>query len=335
MTIIHLCYAGNVIKSLFGFIIINLLFLASLGLVAYRLQSPDFVLSQARSVNLYGRLTSNIEPILANSDLKSIGLESSDAVEVLRAAVDGEQFYGFVGAALKSYLPWLTGQTDSITFSYDLAPAKEKMTDELSAKILARYNSLPVCTTPQLRGWDFKDRLPSCQLAPKTVQEKTLQSQATSLALKVVEPIPDRLTAGEPSAKLTRIRSVLAQVFRSVYVIWGLTVLLISLFLLIYRRNGLTTLATCFLFVGLLQVAFGFIGWDWIARNVADLIGGSGEAKALIPLGIDLASVIIQSLKTVLGNISIACLIFGGVLLVWGLVSKLTGAKTIQPTGRD
>ncbi|MCR4307722.1 MAG: hypothetical protein NUV80_04105, partial [Candidatus Berkelbacteria bacterium] len=51
--------------------------------------------------------------------------------------------------------------------------------------------------------------------------------------------------------------------------------------------------------------------------------GGSGEAKSIAPAIIDLVSVILGAMKTVMGNISIGFLISGGVLLVMGIVGKI------------
>ncbi|MEK7535386.1 MAG: hypothetical protein AAB563_03230, partial [Patescibacteria group bacterium] len=65
------------------------------------------------------------------------------------------------------------------------------------------------------------------------------------------------------------------------------------------------------------------VGWDWITKTIGDFVGGSGEAKSIAPIIIDLVSVILGAMKTVMGNISIGFLISGGVLLVLGIIGKI------------
>ncbi|MEK7171123.1 MAG: hypothetical protein AAB774_02360 [Patescibacteria group bacterium] len=317
------------IKSFSNFVIILLLFLSSLGYVAFRLQDPHFVLQSARSVNLYGRLAANIEPLIGQDQLNSTGLKSSEVIDLLKSAVDAEQFYVLASQALEAYLPWLTGRDDSISFSYDLTPTKQKLTDGLTAKMQSQYLGLPQCTPAQLRTWSFKDKLPSCRLADGTIQAKNIETQIAALASKTTDLLPDTLTAAQPSTKYIRIRDLIARGFKDIYLVWGLTALLIAIYLLIFRSSGLVSLAVSFLLVGLLEIGFSLIGWDWITRTISDSIGGRGDAKTLLPLTIDLISVIIEALKTTLGNISIGFLLTGGISLLLGIIGKIHQPKLI------
>jgi len=141
-------YADWVIKSLFSFVLIVLLFVASLGLVAYRLQDPAFVVGQARQVNLYGRLAENVSALLPIDQTKGFALTSADVSDVLKSGIDGEQFYGFLTAAGNAYLPWLTGKTKDLNFSYDLTGTKQKLSDAATTKILVVAASLSFCLVP-------------------------------------------------------------------------------------------------------------------------------------------------------------------------------------------
>lgn len=311
------------IKSFFILLLTALLFLATFGYVVYRLQDPQFVVDQSRSVNLYGRLVSNVGGFLPSDQLKNSGFDSADITDVLKSGIDGEQFYRLEQTALNAYLPWLTGKTDSLSFTYPLQETKQKLNDAATAKILAKYNNLPMCTSAQLRDWTFDTGLPSCQLTSGTLKAKSINNLASQLATKLTEGIPDTLSATQPPSQLLTARVNVALAFKIIYAIWGLTLLLALLYLLIWRSSGLISLGVCFLLVGLLQIAFSLVGWDWITKTIGDFVGGSGEAKSIAPVIIDLVSVILGAMKTVMGNISIGFLVSGGSLIILGIVSKI------------
>ncbi|MEK7202467.1 MAG: hypothetical protein AAB669_02975 [Patescibacteria group bacterium] len=317
------------IKSFFIFLLTILLFLASLGYVVYRLQDPEFVISQARSVNLYGRLVGNVGQFIPSEELKSFGLTNADVTDILKSGFDGEQFYDLTGVVLGAYLPWLTGQTDSLAYSYPLGGVKQKLEGATAAKLSAKYYSLPLCTTAGLRNWSFENSLPSCQLAAGTLQAKSITNSTNVAASKLTEALPDTLSASQVSPSLAAAKIKVALAFKIIYAIWGATLLLGLLYLLIFRSAGFISLAICFLLVGLLQIAFSLVGWDWITKTIGDFVGGSGEAKSIAPIVIDLASVILGAMKTVMGNISIGFLVSGVALLVLGIISKIHHATLV------
>ena len=311
------------IKSFFILLLTTLLFLATFGYVVYRLQDPQFVVDQSRSVNLYGRLVSNIGGFLQADDSEKTGLDNADMTDVLKSGIDGEHFYGFEQKALDAYLPWLTGKNDTLSFSYPLQETKQKLENEATAKILAKYDNLPMCTSAQLRDWSFDSGLPSCQLAPGTLKAKSINNLASQLATKLTEGIPDSISTSQPPSSLQSARVNIALAFKIIYAIWGTTLLLTLIYLLVFRSSGLISLGICLLLVGLLQIAFSLVGWDWITKTIGDFVSGSGEAKSIAPVVIDLVSVILGAMKTVMGNISIGFLISGGVLMVFGTVGKI------------
>lgn len=311
------------IRSFFIFILTGLLFLASFGYVVYRLQDPQFVVEQSRSVNLYGRLVGNVGQFLPADELQSLGLSNTDVTDILKSGLDGEQFYDFMGVVLGAYLPWLSGRTDSLSYSYELISVKQHLTEATEAKLLARYYGLPLCSAVQLRTWSFDNGLPSCQLAAGTLKAKSITNSAHLAATKLTEGIPDTLSASQASSTLLAVKVKAALAFKIIYAIWAATLLLGLLYLLIFRSSGFISLAVCFLLVGLLQIAFSLVGWDWITKTIGDFVGGSGEAKSIAPIVIDLVSVILGAMKTVMGNISIGFLVSGVVLLVLGIISKI------------
>lgn len=323
-------YAEIVIKSFLGFILTVLLFLSSLGFVVYRLQDPQFIVSQAQSVNFYGRLTNNVSQYLPPEDVKNFGLSNDDVTEVLKSAVSSDQFYGFISSAANAYLPWLTGKNNDLAFSYDLMPIKQSLSTALAAKILVKYNVLPLCTQSQLRTWDISKSLPSCQLAEGTLSAKSIGNQIRQSTDKMLNGLPDSVTSVVPPDKFAKVKKIVALVFKTIYTLWATTLALLLMFLLTFRSRGFISLAVCFLLVGLLEIIFSLIGWDWIARTIGDLISGSSDVKSLVPLIIDLVSVILGAFKTVLGNISIGFLSTGGLLLVLGLVKGIHQPKFVE-----
>lgn len=307
-----------------------LLFIGSFGVVVYRMQDTNFVVDRARSVNLYSRLATNITPLIAGDEsiTKDIGLTSLETPELIKGAIDGEQFYDFLHQYLDAYIPWITGKTDKLDFTYDLSPTKDKLTDSLATKILAQYDALSVCTSAQLRNWEFKETLPTCKLASTSSSSKDISAQALLLASNFSSVLPDQIIAPAPSEKLVGIQKMVTIGFKVIYSIWALTLIFILLYLLVFRSKGLVNLGVIFIFVGLLHIGFSFIGWDWITRTVSDAISG-GDAKSLIPIMIDFVTLILESLKSALSNLSIGLLGAGVMMLLVGIFSRFKKAVPI------
>lgn len=324
-----MCYCGYMLKTFFIFWLIALLFLSSLAFVLFRLKSPEFLVTQAREVNLYGRLTANLEPVIQSTELERYGLAQPDVADVVKTAVDGERFYDFLGKYLDSNLNWLTGETEVINFSYELAPVKQRLVEEATTKIMTKYNALPVCTMAQLRTWSFDNGLPSCQLAAESARARDIEQDARSSAENLVKDLPAEIKITQPSERLTEIRYFVSIVLRGIWVIWLATTTLLLLYLILFRTGGFVGLAVAMLVVGLMQIGFSLIAWDWIAKNLSDMLGNS-EARSLTPLAIDLVGAVLEVFKTVLGSISILFLSSGGLLLVLGIVSRVTRNKAVQ-----
>ncbi len=318
------------IKSFCVLLLSILLFFSTLGYVVNRLGDSKFVVEQARSVNLYGRLVGNIGQLLPAGQTKSFGLDNTDVTDIIKSAIGADQFYDFTESFLDAYLPWLTNKTESVVFSYELRSVKQRLADSAASKILTNYNSLPLCRSAELRDWNFEQGLPSCQLPEGTLKSKSVANLANLAATKLTEGIPDSLSVSQSPSQLLTIRANVTLANKIVQTIWGATLLMMLLYWLIWRASGLISLSICFLLVGILQIVFSLVGWDWLTKTASDFVDGTGGAKSIAPVIIDLVAVILGVMKTTLGNISIGFLVSGGILLVLGIVTKLKTAKFIQ-----
>jgi len=309
------------LKGFFGLILTGLLFFSSLGFVVFRLGSADFIVEQAREVSLYGRLINNIEPLLGfREGNKPPLLEGEELSEVVRSAVDGEQFYDFLGRYLKAHLEWLTGERETLNFSDDVTAVKQKASNELAAKVLAKYEGLPSCQANQLKTWSLDEGLPECKLSEGSASSRQdIATQIRSLANEQISGIPNRIVSNNPSTNMHSTRENLGRILTLIKLLWLLTGALVILFFIISRRGAFFTLAGAFLLVGVIEVGFSLIAWDWLAKNIADFVS-SGEAAVLAPLIVDFASTILEVFQTALGSISIVFLIAGASMLAAGFI---------------
>jgi len=310
-------YAVSMLKTFFGFLLAVAVFFSTLGIVLIRLQNPDFLVKQAREINLYGRLADNLEPLLAHGSAEELSLTPQELNDALKTAIDGEQFYDFISLYLRAVIPWLTGDTNELQFSYSLAESKSRFRDQLSAKLTNKYENLPECQSNQLKNWGFDSGLPECRLSGGSAE---VEIQIDSLVGARVDELPDDILLNEPSSNLLQMRANVIRAGQAVKAVHLATVVLIGLMLLIWRARALTTIGGAFLFVGLVQLGFSLVAWDWVGRNVADLLSGGGESAQLAPIGLDLATTILEVLKTALGNLTILTLSSGVLMIILGLI---------------
>lgn len=312
----------TMIKSFLGLVLTILLFLSSLGFVTYQLQNPDFITAQARKVNLYGRLTDNIKPLLnQQGGLNDLPLTSEDLNDVVKKSVDGETFYDFSHQYLTAYLDFLTGKNNALDFSYSLGVVKDKATTELATKLSAKYNDLPECQTTQLRTWSFAEKMPSCKLTGSSAKTIDVDRQTGLIAAKAISGLPENITANDSKGSLVKTRSIAMRAVRIINGLWIATGLLVLLMLLIWRRRSFFSLASVFLLVGIIEIGFSLVAWDWLAKNATDLLINK-DMKDLAPLISDFIGAAMEVLKTLLGNISIVYLTLGGLLIIFGFVFR-------------
>src|SRR3989344_2943933 len=105
-------------KTLFGFLLVALIFTSSLGFTVNKVKNPKFINHQVREVNLYGRLSSNLSNVLPDELFDSSPFSREDFVDILTSAIDSQTFYDFTDKASVAYLCWLTGATPNLDFGY-------------------------------------------------------------------------------------------------------------------------------------------------------------------------------------------------------------------------
>jgi hypothetical protein len=303
------------IKTLFGFVLIALIFLSTLGVTVYRSQNPEFLNKQAREANLYGRLTTNLPQVLPDEFGAESGLGKEDVADVLVAVVDGQTFYSFLDSATTSYLSYLTGRSSELNFRYDLTPLKTTGRDRALDRLLAKYEELPVCDNLQARTWTTEHGLPSCKLPAGNVRENDVSRLLGQFLDETFEPMPDELIA-EESPKLQRAREQVSGAISLIKLIWVITLAVLLLYLIIYRQRGFLSLAFIFLLTGLVSAAFSLIAWDWVGKLVTELL--PEKTNALVPLFIDLVTAVLDVLKRTLSAFAVALVLVGALfLLLW------------------
>ena len=103
--------------------------------------------------------------------------------------------------------------------------------------------------------------------------------------------------------------------------VWLVTLLVVGLFLLISRSRAFVTLAWSFILVGIFEVGFGLIAWDWLGRLISENFTNGSESQ-LAPVAIDLSAGILEIFKSTLGNISVIMLIVGVTSLLLAIIYR-------------
>lgn len=309
------------IKSFLSFILVLLLFLSTLGYVVSRLKDPAFLSSQARQVNLYGRLSTQLPSLLPENLTKDSPLSREELADVVRTSIDGPTFYAFLDGFLTAEVNWLTGQSDQLNYQYSLIPIKEKARDELTKKLLTHYDNLAACKPAELKNWQNEQGFPICKLPSSNVKATDTNRIIAAAAANMISDLPDSFVFNDSASQL-QARRIVTQITQYATIIWISTIIFLFFYWLILRSRAFFSLAVIFLVVGLLEVAFSLIAWDWLLRNIADWLGGRLDAS-LLPLLVDFFGAITEVMKTILGNASIFSLVLGGAMLLLGIYYKI------------
>lgn len=307
------------LKAIFNFFLAWLVLFSSVGFTLYQVTRSDFIATQAQKVDLYGRLSGELATISPIS-LNNIPLTNAEVRDIVVTSIDQTTFYNMFSKASNSYVDWLTGRSDTLEFSYPMSGIKTNFQNAITAKLIAKYTSLPVCKTSQLKGWQATDGLPSCQLPNNNVLAGNVDGLLSQQATSVVNQIPDTLVTSAPTQGLLQARYYTIQGLKAIELIWLITFGLILLYLVIFRTRGFISLAFIFLLAGILEVAFGFIGWDWVARLATDSLQNFNQS--MISAIIQIITAILDVFKTTLGNLSIISLSAGGLFLILGIFYK-------------
>jgi hypothetical protein len=307
------------LKSTLSFFLIILLFLSTLGYTAKSLENPEFLVEQSRKANLYGRLTNQVQLIVPKETQEATTLSKEEMTEIIITVIDAETFYTVLEEYLTAVMGYLKGSSDGLQFSYSLTSIKQKAADEITQKALAKYAALPVCGQKELSTWDPEKEFPTCKLPEGNVKDNDIERIFKKSATEGVANLPEAISVTNPSESLKSARGVVMRTNQIVTIVWGLTALIVALMLLLLRAKAFRPLAVTFIIVGLLQIGFSLIAWDWIARAVGELFSGS-DAAAVAPIIADIVATVLEILKTTLGNISIVTLGIGVMFLVLAIV---------------
>ncbi|HUD21010.1 MAG TPA: hypothetical protein VMQ44_03020 [Candidatus Saccharimonadales bacterium] len=295
-------------KGFAHFWLIVLLLLSTIGFTLYRLQDPNFLTSEARQVNLYSRALNQYDALLPTDSFKTGSLTKDDVKTVLTAAIDGSTFYDMLGQYLTSELHYLTGQSIEPNFNYDLTAIKGRASDKTAEVLNAKYDALPVCGANQTHDWSLATQLPSCKLADTNIAQTDISRSISALATKAVEPLPDKISLTTTSPASERNRQIISIAVKVVKGIWLATGILLLLYLIFRRRKAFLPLGIIFLFVGVIQVGLSLFVWDWLGRNVTDLLVKNPHYAAYSTTINNTVSIIVQVLKTIFGTLSIVTL---------------------------
>jgi len=311
-------------RAFLNLLLVGLLFLSTLGFVFNRVTDSKFIASQARETNLYGRLTTQIETTLPEQFTKNSGLTGEDLSTIVRDSIDADTFYTTLEGYLKSQIDWLTSKEDNNNFSFNLAPIKESAVERITQKQVIEYNKLPICTAEQARLWSVEKGLPECRL---NSSDDNIEQALRASTEEGLSELPATLSTPSPSEEMQRTRNVVTKAGQITLIVWLLTIGLIALYILLLRQRAFFPLATTFILVGLLQVGFSLIAWDWLGRIVTESFQNQEGFGELIPLVVDVATTVLNVLKRSLGNISIITLSIGVLFLVLGIVSAIHRPK--------
>lgn len=307
------------LKAIANFFIAWLVLFSTIGFTLYQVARPNFIATQAQQVDLYNRLAGELDTI-SPINLNNIPFTTAEVHDIVVNAIDQTTFYNIFSKASNSYVEWLTGRSDTLDFSFPATGIKTNLQNAITAKLEAKYSALPVCKTSQLKGWQATNGLPACQLASNNVLAGGVNDLLSAQAAGVVNQIPDTLTVPAPSQGMLSARYYTIEALKVIELIWAITAGVILLYLIVFRSRGFISLAFIFLLAGLLEVGFGFIGWDWLGRLATDSLQNLNAST--LSLAVQLITATLDVFKTILGNLSIISLASGGLFLLLGLFYK-------------
>lgn len=288
------------IKGLLNLLLIILLFLSGLAITVYRLTDAEFLIQQAREVKTYERLLSSSTSIIPEDKLT--GLTKEEAEQVIAAGIDGNTSYDFLGKYAQTHLDYLTSRSEKIGFFYELEPVKNRSIIKLNEIVLAKYDSLPICTAQQARNWESEPM--SCKLAGSSSSDNDIKNILAEQTSQIFSDLPQSVEVKEISFQMQQLRDRVSVALNVIKGVIGVTVLMLGLYLLIYRRAALLAMAVIFGLVGVIQLGFNLYAWDWLVENVKAFVSG-GDYAIIAPIVQDVAATIAQLFKSTLGSVSI------------------------------
>lgn len=319
------------LKTLLSFLIILLLFISTIGYVAYQVTRPGFLVKSAEDVHLYEQATAQASTFLPKDALGNLPLTTGEIQTVLAKSIDANTFYTDLGKVSDGYLDYLTGRSDQLKFKLDLRPIKDNLEQQATAVVVADYQALPTCQTNQLHNWNATSEFPKCQLPSGNLNASDVTNLLANQVAQAVSPLPNFWQSGTPSQSLSQTRARVMQVLELVRITWLSTLIVILLYILIGRRRAFLPLAFIFLIAGALEVAFSFVAWDFLKKFIVDLLSQPGTSQQLLGLMNAIADDLTQTLKTIFGNLSIVTLSIGGFFLILWAFTRFARPKKELP----
>lgn len=313
-------------RTVLSIVLISLLFGGSLGYVSNRLQDPEFLVEQTKEVNLYGRLSGQLDKTLPAEFVSNYPLTEEEIADVIKTTITADEFYGFIDTYSTAYLDYWNSRSDTLLINYSLVGIKERGKTSLTNKFLSNYDKLPVCTAEQARSWDIAEAFPNCQLVAGSISKDSIERQLKGQVSQVLDSLPNEISVNGASAEQEIYRDNFTKVNNIIKITWIAILVLLIMMIAIFRSKAFIPIAISLLFVGLIQIGFSLVAWDWIATNVADYFT-QYEASQLAPLAVDMAGAVLEVLKTALGNLTIIILGLGAALLVLGIISAVMRGK--------
>ncbi len=286
-----------------------------------RLENPGVVVGSARSADLYGRLLAHLDTIIPDGYTDTTSLDKKQLAEAVQASVSSDHFYGFLESVLKAYLPYITGQSANLNFSYDLTDLKGKFGDQVVAKQLVAYSNLPTCQSKQLGTWSIANGLPDCRLSESTNNTSDIERSLVGQKDGYLKDLPDHINISQPGSGVEHARSIVTPVQQKAQLMLIASLVLVGVFMLLFRRGSLLSLAIICLIVGLIEIGFSLVGWGILEKAANELVV-SKTSQALVPALSAVSQTLLDILKTTLGNISIGFLVAGALFLLLAILFR-------------
>lgn len=313
------------LRAIFNFLIAWLVLFASIGFCLWQLVSPNFIGTQAKNVGLYNKVANDLPSVLPSSNLNGITLTSTDITSIATSSVDANTFYDFFNQLTNAYSQWLVGRTSLVNFSYSTVTVKNNLMNNLTANLETKYQALPTCTTAQLKKWQATTGLPSCQLPESNSYSSQVNTLLSAQASQVVNQLPDTLRTSNSSQGFLSTRNYATKTLQIIELIWAITAVLVVLYLIVFRTRAFFSLSFIFILAGVLEVAFSFVGWDWLTNIVTSSLKSINQTTASVV--VDLSGAGLNALKTTLGDLSIVSLSLGAFFLIAGIFTKFMPNK--------
>lgn len=313
-------------RFFFVLILVGLLSVGSLGYVAKKVQDSEFLVERSKEVNLYSRLTNQIGSALPQAAIDNMPFDEDGITSIVKESIPADEFYSFLEKYTQTHLDYFSGRNRTINFEYSLTGVKDRAEQAIARELIKSYDNLEACTTDQIRRWSAADDFPECRLPEGAIERSSIERQLAALAGTALQEIPDEIVVDSVSDRQYSTRLVVSRANTVTNISWIAALVVALLMFIIWRARALIPIGLSLLFVGLVQIGFSLVAWDWLGESIKDFVTGSSDIS-FAELVIDIVVVSLEILKTALGNLTIVILGAGLATLVLGIVTSVRGRK--------